>query len=304
MTRVYFVGDMRSPFIRQDKEMLDENHDVVVFDLAKHATSFKQIFKYLIDTLVESRNVFGADIIYIWFADYPALPFVVYSKLFGIPCVVNVGGWEVYAAQDIGYGNQLNPIRGFASRWICKVTDSVIVPSNAYGRIVRDLVPAANVSVIPCCIDTTLCDAPLPAKRGVVTAICTSGTNALKGIPAFLAATSGMEANVIKNISHENLIEAFKHAKVYCQLSRTESCGVSLLEAMACGCVPVVTNCDALPEVVGETGRIVHYNQRFETRRAIDAALLMSGDQARDRAREFSKENRKTILDKMLGELI
>jgi glycosyltransferase involved in cell wall biosynthesis len=57
----------------------------------------------------------------------------------------------------------------------------------------------------------------------------------------------------------EALIELMQASAVYAQLSAYESFGMALAEAMLCGCVPVVTNRGALPEVVGETGDIVPF---------------------------------------------
>lgn len=271
---IYVVGHLKSPFIKQDVELLTEEHSVTTFDLAIHTTSFKQCPRYLIDTLLEWRNVKNADVVWIWFADYPALPFIVWAKIFGKPIVTNVGGWEVYAAPSIGYGNQLNPIRGWVTRWILRNSTRCVCMSNAYKTIIETVEPSSKVEVIPGWIDSKLCVSPLPEKHGVVTALCTyKFTSVLKGIPIFEKATAGMESKVIKNISHERLIEAFKEAKVYCQLSRTESFGMSLLEAMACGCVPVVSDRGALPEVVGGCGFVVPYGDVKKTREAVEMAL-------------------------------
>jgi glycosyltransferase involved in cell wall biosynthesis len=122
-----------------------------------------------------------------------------------------------------------------------------------------------------------------------------------------MEATKGMDANVIENVPYATLISAFKTAKVYCQLSYTESFCVAVLEAMACGCIPVVTDRDALPEVVGNVGFIVPYGDIEKTRNAIRLALLStpSDSQAvRDRARTFSIERRNSEVKKMLDDII
>ena len=60
---------------------------------------------------------------------------------------------------------------------------------------------------------------------------------------------------------------------MYCQLSYRESFGVALLEAMALGCIPVVTKNGALPEVVGDVGFYVEYGDVNKTADAISKAL-------------------------------
>jgi glycosyltransferase involved in cell wall biosynthesis len=147
--------------------------------------------------------------------------------------------------------------------------------SEAYKKIVQELEPSGNVIVIPGWVDTNLCEEPLPEKHGVVTSLANyKVVHLVKNIPLFIEATKGMDAKVIENVPYATLISALKTAKVYCQLSYTESFCVAVLEAMACGCIPVVTDRDALPEVVGDVGFIVPYGDVEKTREAILSALL------------------------------
>ena len=302
--KIYFVGSLISPFIKQDLELLRELHEVVAFDLSIHASSFRQCPGYLFTASLEWKQVMDSDIVYIWFADYPALPFIVLANAFGKPVVTNVGGWEVYAASDIGYGNQLNPVRGWATRFILRNSTACICMSNAYKTIIETVEPCSKVAVIPGWVDSDLCTAPLPEKRGVVTAICTNRDYNLKGIPTFKEAARFIpNMKVIKNLPHNELMEVFRKTKVYCQLSYTESFGMSLLESMACGCIPVVSNRDALPEVVADTGFIVPYGDVYKTITAILVALITDGTPARERAREFTRDKRKEKINELIGEI-
>ncbi len=58
-------------------------------------------------------------------------------------------------------------------------------------------------------------------------------------------------------VNHDELQSYYKKAKIYCQFSRSESFGVSIVEAMYFGCFPIVTNVGGMPELVGKNGRIV-----------------------------------------------
>jgi glycosyltransferase involved in cell wall biosynthesis len=156
--KVYFVGYLTSHFIQDDLEILKENHEVIVFDLSANASSFKKIHTYLSSTLWEWKKVYTSDAVWIWFADYPALPIIAWAKLFRKPIVMRVAGWEVYAAPFINYGNQLNPIRGWVSRWIIKHSTVCVTPSMAYEKIIKSLVPEANVIVCPNSVDVAMCD--------------------------------------------------------------------------------------------------------------------------------------------------
>lgn len=54
-------------------------------------------------------------------------------------------------------------------------------------------------------------------------------------------------------------------ASIYCQFSRQEGFGVALAESMACGCIPVVSQFGAIPEVAGPDAyyikNILDYNE-------------------------------------------
>jgi glycosyltransferase involved in cell wall biosynthesis len=93
---------------------------------------------------------------------------------------------------------------------------------------------------------------------------------------------------------------------VYCQLSTHESFGVALSEAMSCGCVPVVTRKYSLPEIVGDTGFYVPYNDPEATANAIRKALTSNkGLKARARIEKvFSLEKREKILLQEMSDLI
>ena len=62
----------------------------------------------------------------------------------------------------------------------------------------------------------------------------------------------------------DDILKTFQESKVYLQLSRHEAFGLSVLESMNYGCIPIVTNIFALPEVVGGNGYIVkNYNRMY-----------------------------------------
>ena len=145
---IHFVGYLKT-FVKEEFELLRKDYSVTEFDLVLHASSFWQIPKYLIASLRDWKNVRNSDVVWIWVADYPAIPFILLAKIFRKRIIVNISGFEVYAAPDIGYGNQFYLIRGAASRWILRNAIRIIVMSEAYKKIVQELVPSANVIVIP-----------------------------------------------------------------------------------------------------------------------------------------------------------
>ena len=302
---IYFAGYMQSVFIQQDADLLSENHKLTIFDFSKHAASFSNIHKFLFYSACEWNNVRKSDVVVLWFADYPALPFIIWGKLFHKPIITHVGGWEVYSAPEINYGNQLNPIRGAATRWILRNSTINICMSEAYKNIILACEPRSHVRVIPGWVDVECDVSKLEKDDSIITALISiKFTERLKGIPIFLEATKSLNARVIENVSHDELISILKKTCVYCQLSYTESFGMTLLEAMSCGCIPVVSDRDALPEVVGDCGYVVPYGDVEATRQAVLKALESKDMiKSKHRALLFSKERAKILIESLLKEV-
>jgi glycosyltransferase involved in cell wall biosynthesis len=99
-------------------------------------------------------------------------------------------------------------------------------------------------------------------------------------------------------VTDEELLSWYQRARVYVQVSAYESFGMSLAEAMLCECVPVVTEKGALPEVVGDTGFYVAFEDEKATARGIKEALRSNkGVYARRRIEDlFSLARREKAL--------
>lgn len=78
------------------------------------------------------------------------------------------------------------------------------------------------------------------------------------------------KVTLLPNISQQELQSILKRAKVYLHTTLNEHFGISIAEAMAMGCIPVVHNSGGVTEFVPETYR---YNNVREAARAIDAAI-------------------------------
>ena len=124
--------------------------------------------------------------------------------------------------------------------------------------------------------------------------------------------------NILKSINDKNidytdfipdidLHHVMNRSKVYVQVSSHEGFGMSLAEAMLFKNIPVVTNNGAIPEVVGDTGVYVPYNDPITTAEVIKDVFLNPGDRgikARDRILSlFPIEKRRNELIRVINNI-
>jgi len=109
-------------------------------------------------------------------------------------------------------------------------------------------------------------------------------------------------------LSDDDLHAAYRRAAVYVQASRHEGFGLAVAEAMLAGCVPVVTNVTAMPEVVGDAGVLIESQEPAAVAEGVRKALAM-GTGAAARAREriltaFPMESRREGILRVVDEAI
>ncbi len=103
-----------------------------------------------------------------------------------------------------------------------------------------------------------------------------------------------------------DLINLLSRTSVYVQASMHEGFGCSLAEAMLSGCVPVVSDRGAIPEVVGDTGTYIDPRDPGSVAHGVDEAMarVATGPSARDRiATLFPLERRRKLLLRAVEEL-
>jgi len=102
----------------------------------------------------------------------------------------------------------------------------------------------------------------------------------------YLKSIAASNMKFLGAIDQTALFALMSRAKVYVQVSRHESFGCALAEAMLCECVPVVTRSAAIPEVVGECGFFLSDESPEELAALIRKALDTdsgAGQKARER---------------------
>lgn len=318
---VYFYpnSSWRPSFVEQDFKIL-----------SRHFNCNWVNFRGLNDMARFLKLIAWSDICFSWFASGHSFVAVVLSMLLGKKCVVVAGGYDVAYDPEINYGQYtLGRMSRKRTDFVLKHADLVLAVSNFTKSEAMARARPKRIVVLYNAVDT---DKFRPAscneKREDAVVTVASGLGdvvKLKGLEVYIKAAellpnvkffilgltdenkqalksmiSSGNVKLYGYMSQEELLTYYQKAKVYCQLSYRESFGLATAEAMACGCVPVVTDRGALPEVVGTTGYFVPYGDPALTANAIKMALYSGKERdVRDRIKNnFGIELRE---DKMIG---
>ncbi|KLK87735.1 glycosyl transferase family 1 [Methanoculleus sediminis] len=318
-TRIFLVSPSPSTFTQRDLEAIRREYLVreAVISNYQGRNGLKRSFRIAFEIL---RGVLWADLTYSWFAHNHSYLAVMLANLLGKRTVVVIGGYEVAREPEIGYGALLDPKLAKRVDYIIRNADHILAVSEFNRREILELSERRHVAVVYNGIDCTqFC--PDEEKEDLIITVCQiSRSNiTLKGLDTFLETAKRLpdlrfavigrdldgsiedlrrgappNVEIIPSSSQGELLQWYRRAKVYCQLSYRESFGVALAEAMSCECVPVVTDRGALPEVVGDVGFVVPYGDAEAAAAAIVRASQSSGGKAA-RARvekEFSLQER------------
>ncbi|NPV45580.1 MAG: glycosyltransferase [Armatimonadetes bacterium] len=275
------------------------------------------------------------ELCFVWFADAHAYHAVNVFHLLGKPVVIVPGQYEIAYHPEGDYGLQLEDKR----RWrqgmsALRRADAVLAVSEFHRQKLREQkVREARLRLIyhgfvgeqfaaggekePIVVTIShvaqrqriwikgleafaQAAALLPETRFVLAGECApEHAEYLQGLAdGRLALTGGL--------SQPQVAELLAKAKVYAQLSATETFGCALAEAMLSECIPVVTNRGSLPEVVGNLGYCVEYGDAEGTAQAIRQALQADhGRQCRQWIMEqFPMEKREAKLLEVIEELL
>lgn len=312
-TTIFFVHSGLLTFVRRDLEILQKHFDVksmnaTTFLVPRRGRDWLVYFKLV-------KWILWADVVYSWFAGLNAFFIVLFCLFLRKKCLIVVGGYEVAYVPEIGYGPLFSPLGRFGLKFVLRHASKILAVSKSNEKQTLCFAKPKNLKLIYNGVDAEKFK-PLGEKENLV---ITVGTVIGKRPDIFVKAASYLNNvqfilvgkfrdNSIEHLkklapsnvkfmgylSEEALLSYYQKAKVYCQLSAHESFGVALAEAMSCSCVPVVTRRYALPEIVGDTGFYVPYNDPEATAEAIKKALKSnSGKKARERIKKhFSLEAR------------
>ena len=278
--KLLFVYVVFSTFVEGDLRILRKAYDVTVYhyDIRKNSlyVVVRQFFWLLF-------NAWRFDKVYVWFGDYHAFFPVVFARLYGKRVFLVNGGYDVCRIKALKYGSFSNPVRGWVTRYAMRHCMLNLSVSRYVERKVRVITGRTNSVLLYNGVGIPYGDEVVAEKRDVVLTVGLIDNRRrfeVKGIDRFLAVAKqlpqykfvvvGVEAGFLRElgtlsgnveacgvVGQKELARFYREARVYCQFSRTEVFGMSVVEGMLYNCVPVVTAVGGMPEVVGDTGYVV-----------------------------------------------
>jgi len=343
-----YPGDSLQPWARRDLQILKKHFKVStslgllpgLFSGGKWQAFLAYRFgmSLLLHHLQLFNEIIKADLTFAWFADRRAILSILASRLLGKGSIAVVGGFDIDSEPDIGYGRMRHTLaRKFVSFGL-KRADLVLPFSEYAAEKVKGLTgEQTNIRAVNLACDTDRFKPGGPKENIVITAGLVDKENVVrKGFKTFVAAArhlpqvkfyligrqwgeaiNELRAMATANVefpgflSDDELVVMYQKTRVFCLLSYLEGEGGGgvLGEAMACGCIPVVSSqATALRETVGDCGFYVPYSDPEATAGAIKKALdapAESGKKARKRIEElYSMEKRETELLNAIEEVL
>jgi len=302
--RLLYVHSRKASFVAIDREILAQEYEIEDLYQPGRVPNLARVV----------AGVARADVVFGWFASWHTFFPITLAWLLRKPSVQIVGGFDTANMPDIGYGYQQGGLRRWASRWIMRHASRLITNSN-YSReeiAANTPIPPRRVTVVHHGVPDPFgpLDASVPREPMAITVghLVTS-TLMQKGHQPFVEAArhlpdvrfvfvgrwhddaiERLRALASPNVeftgwlSDEDLEDTYRRAAVYVQASRHEGFGLAVAEAMLAGCVPVVMDVTAMPEVVGGAGVLLSSQDPEAVAAGVREALEMGAD-AHERAR-------------------
>jgi len=322
------VHSRKASFVAIDREILAERYELVDYYQPGRWPDLRR----LLPALARCDGVVA------WFASWHSFFPITLAWLTRRPSVQIVGGFDTANMPDIGFGYQQGGLRRWASRWIMARATRLVTNSEYSRSEIAANTPfgAERVTVLHHGVPDPFTDADAAAPRerlALNVGAIDAGTLLQKGQLPFveaarllpdvrfvlagkwlddsvdrLRAIAPPNVELAGWVSDAELHDLYRRASAYVQVSRHEGFGLAVAEAMLAGCVPVVRDVTAMPEVVGEAGVFAASQSPEDVAAAIAAALDRGPDAhlaARARIRDtFPLSIRREGLLDVVGETV
>lgn len=291
--KIIFIAPSRSSFIINDIKILSEKYEVIenIYNWKNKAMTPLLMIQQLFFLL---RYGFSVDTIMISFGGYWAFFPSMFGAIFQKKVLIIVHGTDCVAFKEIQYGVLRKPVlkkiisASFKmADMLLPVSESLVKTENTYfkdepvklgySHHIRNI--RTPFTVIPNGISVSDWEIELINGRDEDTfiTVLSSGQFVRKGgnlildiAEKFPQATfyfAGIDSPIgyeipnnihfLGRLSQSQLAQIYGQSGFYFQLSNFEGFGVALCEAMLCGCIPIGSDVNKIPDIIGDTGYIL-----------------------------------------------
>lgn len=327
--RILYYCTKRTTFVQRDIKMLQEAYEVKDFSFYHKSKLFTPLL-FILQLFFILRYHFSAKAAFCMFAGYHSFLPAVFSKLIKKPFIIILGGTDSVVIPSLGYGILGKGLIGKFARWSYRLTphfapvhDSLIFSENTYYEKtpkyqgVQHHVTALNgqFTTIPNGFDnekfkdlnyeriknsfiTVAYDLHKPhlfKLKGAdlimkIASEFPECTFTIVGLKHFKSCPENV--NLLDAVSQDELLKLYNRHEFYFQLSITEGFPNAVCEAMLCGCIPIVSNVAAMPEIAQNTGFVLKKRDGNLLKDLInDSVLKCNKQQLSVKSREKIKQN-------------
>jgi glycosyltransferase involved in cell wall biosynthesis len=348
MARLLMIAPAASTFFMRDAEALSGKHQVRVL-LFRSYPKWKAMLELVRHKLWLLVCLNRYQLVICQFAGYHSFFPVLFGQWFHVPVLIICGGTESVSFPQLRYGNFHKRLLGWFTAYSLRHATHLAPkhitlieyqytydPQQPAHQGIRAFVKTFRTpfTIIP---NGYPADIFVPSGKKKLRSFLTVAvgmdlpfTIPLKGIdlilqiaPRFPDCTftiAGCPKNykpdvILSNVfwtsinDSQHLLQLYQSHQYYLQLSMSEGFPNAVCEAMLCGCIPVTSSVNALPDIVGNSGFMIHHRHAGELEQTLQKALQADverlSSQARERiARLFPLSARKEKLIKLVSELI
>jgi len=343
--KVLYIPYKDASFVRADKEILESFASVETLRL-EWVIQLLIPFSFVVQFFWLLIRVPRADVVVCSFANYSSVLPAWFGKVFGKRVVIVVHGTECAAIPTINYGMSrkllLRKCIGSSLRLCDKVVisnEKLVASKDTYSNgIVGNQglseyynIPYEKYQVIPYDLDAEFWETTDAerTKNSFVSVILPGqelrrdlGTiyHIAEHFPEYTFRIVGLEksngepnqptnVHLLGTLSSKQLREEFNKVDFFLQLSLYEGFGLSLAEAMLCGCIPIASSVNVVPEIVGEMGFMIASREDETIFSIIEKAVIESENVNRSQVRKriidrYPFGSRKESLSAMTNSLM
>jgi len=292
--KLIFVYPKLFTFIQTEIKLLSDDYELI-HQPRNWSSKFRLPLNLINQFFFLLLNIRKVHTILVSFGGYWSLLPTLFGKTFGKKVFIVVHGTDCVSFPEINYGNLRIPLMRYFTRksyqWasiILPVSESLVFTCNTYyaekalefgyshhltniktpykvipnGLVIEDWIRDDEVKKVKNTFITVMTQDQLERKGAF---LIVDAANHLPNCKFYFAGIDKIEKldfpeNVIclGHLTPQVLKQWYSKTQFYLQLSNFEGFGVSICEAMLCNCVPIVSDVNFLPTIVGNSGFILY----------------------------------------------